>query len=100
MRHCCAAMTNALYFQCSDHKDKFECPDTLISYNEKFDEYGLIIHDGGESASTIRYCPYCGQQLPESKRVLWFETLEGMGFDDPVEQEIPPEFHSGAWYRG
>ena len=30
--------------------------------------YGLIIHDGGTSAVTIQFCPWCGSKLPASKR--------------------------------
>jgi hypothetical protein len=93
-------MTEALELHCTEHENRFECPDALVSYNEKFDEYGLIIHDGGAAVSPINYCPYCGEKLPESRRDLWFDTLERMGYDDPAEQEIPQEFHSGDWYRG
>lgn len=100
MRHCCSAMTKALEHHCAEHSNRFECPDALISYYDKFDEYGLIIHDGGTAVSSIDYCPYCGKKLPESKRDLWFDTLESMGYDDPTEQEIPSEFQSGDWYRG
>lgn len=42
----------------------------------------------------------CGAKLPESKRDLWFDTLENLGFDDPIEQEIPEEFKTNKWYRG
>ncbi|MGY0552910.1 DUF6980 family protein [Vreelandella titanicae] len=100
MRHCCSAMTKALEHHCAEHENRFECPDALISYYDKFDEYGLIIHDGGTAVSSIDYCPYCDKKLPESKRDLWFDTLESMGYDDPTEQEIPSEFQSGDWYRG
>jgi len=93
-------MARALEHNCAEHKSRFDCPDALISYNENFDEYGLIIHDGGTAVSSIAYCPYCGHKLPKSKRDLWFDTLESMGYDDPAEQEIPPEFQSGDWYRG
>ena len=65
----------------------------------KFDEYGLIIHDGGSSYIDIKYCPWCGSKLPESKRDLWFETLENLGFEDPIEQNIPEEFQTGKWHK-
>ncbi len=100
MKHCCSAMARALEHQCAEHESRFDCPDALISYNEKFDEYGLIIHDGGTAVSSIAYCPYRGHELPKSKRDLWFDTLESMGYDDPAEQEIPAEFQAGDWYRG
>lgn len=98
MKHCCEQMDAAIRFECDTHSDKFECPDVLISYSEKFDEYGIIIHDGGASSSLIDYCPWCGTKLPESKRDLWFDTLEELGFDNPFDEEIPKEFNSRDWY--
>ncbi len=92
-------MERNLTLNCGDHKDEYSCPDVLIDYSEKFDEYGLIIHDGGTSSVEISYCPFCGAKLPESKRELWFDTLFDMGFDDPTEQDIPEKFKSNAWYR-
>lgn len=68
-------------------------------YNAKFDEYGIIIHDGGASFSEIKFCPYCGSSLPQSKRDLWFDTLEKLGYDDPFDQDIPEDFESNRWYK-
>ena len=92
-------MEQAIILDCNRHSDVYSCPDVLVRYIPKFDEYGIIIHDGGSSSKTIKYCPWCGQALPESKREAWFDTLESLGFDDPVEQDIPNEFSSDAWYR-
>lgn len=97
--HCCTQMANVCQLNCDQHNDAFECPDVLISYNEKFDEYGIIIRDGGSALSMIYYCPYCGAKLPSSKRDLWFSTLEKMGFYDPVDQSIPDEYKSSEWYK-
>lgn len=96
--HCCDGMDLALAQACVEHSDTLECPDALIAYNGKFDEYGVIIRDGGTSVSVINFCPYCGTKLPESKRDLWFDTLGEMGFDDPAEQDIPTSFQTGEWY--
>lgn len=98
-KHCCDTMDSVSTLNCDQHSDEFACPDVLISYGEVFDEYGIIIRDGGAAKSTISFCPYCGVKLPRSKRDLWFDTLEGLGFDDPTEQNIPEEFKSDAWYR-
>ena len=92
-------MGRALTLSCDKHADVYECPDVLVAYKEVFDEYGLIIHDGGSSSLAIKHCPWCGATLPESKRDLWFDTLEGLGFDDPIEQDIPKEYRSNAWYK-
>jgi len=99
MNHCCDQMKYASTLDCDQHQDEFSCPDVLILYLEKFDEYGIIIRDGGCSFSMINYCPWCGVNLPESKRDLWFDTLEKLGFDDPTEQDIPEEFNTGKWYQ-
>lgn len=96
--HCCEAMTRNVA-GCDDHPEPAGCPDALISYSARFDEYGIRIHDGGTSSLVISYCPWCGTRLPASRRDEWFTTLERMGFDDPWEQDIPSEFTSDAWYR-
>jgi len=96
--HCCATMDKALIFDCTIHKDKYECPDKLLSYSLVFDEYGLIIHDGGRSHISIYFCPWCGKKLPESKRDRWFDELEKLGFNDPFEENIPLEFMDDTWY--
>ena len=38
------------------------------------------------------------KKLPLSKRDLWFEVLESLGFDEPFEQNIPDDFNSNLWY--
>jgi len=98
-RHCCDEMRRQIAWHCSDHADPFECPDALVRYSDRFDEYGLIIHDGGTSVSVIHFCPWCGGRLPASKRDRWFKELEALGFNDPGEQEIPERFLSDAWWR-
>ena len=91
-------MASAVSFCCDVHKDPFECPDALIFYKPNYDEYGIIIHDG-PSYQNIGYCPWCGTKLGESKRDLWFDTLEELGFDEPFEQNIPKEFRSEEWWN-
>lgn len=97
--HCCETMKEQVNIKCKLHANSFDCPDILITYDRKFDEYGLIIHDGGSSSLEITYCPWCGSKLPDSKRGLWFEILEQLGFDAPVEQSIPEEFKTDKWYK-
>jgi hypothetical protein len=67
-KHCCSAMKERVEYVCEEHSSPFECADNLIYYSQKFDEYGLIIHDGGSSFISINFCPFCGTKLPESKR--------------------------------
>jgi hypothetical protein len=92
-------MTAQIAHHCDQHPNSFDCPDALILYVPCFDEYGIIIHDGGRSTLTIHYCPWCGTALPASTRDRWFEELAALGFDDPLMQPIPPAFTTDAWYR-
>ena len=91
-------MTEAVTASCEQHPDRYDCPDCLLTYSPKFDEYGLIIHDGGSSCVSIQFCPWCGAHLPESKRDRWFDELVALGFDEPFEQQIPDRFRTDAWY--
>jgi hypothetical protein len=99
MKHCCQQMADAVSHKCAEHADPFDCPDCLISYTPKFDEYGIIVHDGGSSSVRIRFCPFCGTCLPESKRYLWFEKLEALGIDDPGDPDVPAVFQTDEWIR-
>lgn len=89
IKHCCQEMERAITLDCEQHKDIYSCPDVLVQYIPKFDEYGILIHDGGSAAIGIKFCPWCGITLPESKRDEWFDALEELGFNDPAEQDIP-----------
>ncbi|MFF9126883.1 DUF6980 family protein [Streptomyces sp. NPDC014889] len=66
--HCCEAMSSHVDMRCGVHDDPFACPDALIGYSAEFQEYGLIIHDGGTSSITIDFCPWCGRRLAEPRR--------------------------------
>ena len=69
-KYCCERMKYFVNQKCKEHSNVFECPDIIIVYEEKFDEYGIIIHDGGTSYVQMDYCPWCGMKLPKSKRDL------------------------------
>lgn len=62
-KHCCEMMDIQVNHTCEVHKDLFDCPDHLISYSDKRESYGLIIHDGGASHISIAFCPWCGVQV-------------------------------------
>jgi hypothetical protein len=64
-KHCCERMNEIISFQCEMHSHPFECPDHLIHYSAKSNEYGLVIHDGGSSYVSISFCPWCGDRLPK-----------------------------------
>lgn len=98
-RHCCETMTRQANWSCDQHDDPFECPDALVLFSPRFQEYGLVIHDGGAAFAGIDFCPWCGHRLPESRRDRWFDELEGRGID-PWEDEVPPEFQDDRWLHG
>lgn len=97
MKYCCQQMEFAAESRCEQHADRWNCPDALITYNAKFDEYGIIIHDGGSAKIFICYCPWCGSKLPESQRDLWFDELEALGISDPFEDHIPERYKDHRW---
>lgn len=97
--HCCETMTHYANVDCDQHDDPFACPDSLITFDARFQEYGLIVHDGGTSAITIAFCPWCGRRLPNSQRDRWFDALERRGID-PGEDEIPAVFRDDRWLTG
>jgi hypothetical protein len=92
-------MADAVSYRCGQHPDPFDCHDCLIYYEPRFDEYGIIVHDGGSSYALIDFCPFCGKKLPESKRDLWFVKLEAMGFTDPWTDDVPAQFRTDQWFR-
>jgi hypothetical protein len=97
MKHCCDRMRAEVARNYGVGVARFRCPDSLVEYVPKFDEYGIIVHDGGSSKVQILFCPWCGARLPESKRDRWFDELEKRGLN-PLSDPIPPEFESDGWY--
>jgi hypothetical protein len=85
-RQCCESMQSAI--------DRHE---TGIIYISKFDEYGIHVEDGGSSHLVLNYCPWCGNKLPQSRRLEWFKQLEELGIDF-TKDVVPASFQSDAWY--
>ena len=96
----CVHIGNQITTTCPEHPDPCDCPDILVTYFPRFDEYSIAVRGGETAAVAIRYCPWCGVRLPESKRDRWFDELQKLGYDDPVQQDIPPEFLTDVWYKG
>ena len=94
---CCTAMAAALDFTCDQHADPFECGDGLIVYHEPFDEYGIVVHDGGASYVVIQHCPWCGTRLPDSRRDSWFDALDAIGIDSASADNVPAEYLTSVW---
>lgn len=97
---CCKEMQDALTNDCDQHENPFACPDVLVSYAPVFDEYGLIVRDGGASFVIISFCPFCGVKLPESKRDAWFDALDAQGIEGGLfSDDIPEPYNSAAWWH-
>ena len=98
-KYCCDKMKYFINKRCDKHNNVFQCSDNILVYIEKFDKYGIIIHDSGESYIVISYCPWCGKKLPLSKRDLWFDELDKLCIESPMEEEIPPKFKTDEWWK-
>jgi len=72
--------------------------DIPLIWTPKFREIGVRVLDGGDSSILLRFCPWCGNQLPESLRSEWFEELERREVD-PYGDGIPVEFLDERWYE-
>jgi hypothetical protein len=62
-KHCCEDMDYYVNLKCNIHENPSDCPDKLIIFDNKNNQYGLIIHDGGTSWIGIDFCPWCAAKL-------------------------------------
>jgi hypothetical protein len=86
--HCCDLMVRYL-----KNEDQF------IVYTPKFREYGVPVHDGGQSYIGINFCPWCGAKLPPPLRNEWFGELEKLGLVDRSLDSCPVEFQRDEWWK-
>jgi hypothetical protein len=94
--HCCKEMDAALTCVCDQHANPFDCGDQLLVFNDLFEEYGLIVHDGGASYVCIAYCPWCAARLPDSRRDAYFDLLDSLRLD--LAAELPERFTKTGWW--
>ncbi len=59
--HCCEQMHEHLIAICPVHPNRRDCPDAIVA--ETDGSFSLIVHDGGSSMISIRFCPWCGADL-------------------------------------
>ena len=99
-KFCCQEMHEKVC--CIDLEKSCDC-DKVIFYSSRFNEYGIPVCDGERGTASsyvlIQHCPWCGKPLPKSKRDEWFDLLERMGYDSPLENNVPEEFKTSAWYE-
>ena len=61
--YCCQDMQYQVEYRCEQHPDPYDCPDNVIVKADA-GYFGLPVHDGGSSHIVIRFCPWCGTELP------------------------------------
>ena len=94
--HCCAEMSEQANMAFPDAKSPLlGSPDKRIYWSPVFNEYGLICQPSAEVLH-IHHCPFCGFQLPVSRRDEWFETLEKGGWKTWGDL-IPSDLFSHDW---
>lgn len=98
MTYCCKELQFFLNYQFDVFRGTYEFPSNLLAYNAVLDEYGINMKDG-TSFVPIRYCPWCGQPLPESKMNRYISELQQMGYEQIFSEEVPDEFKSDEWWR-
>ena len=93
--HMCTAMAHA-----------FNDCGVMIAYLPHIGEYGIRIVDGSRPLDhqpirikAIRYCPWCGDPLPLSLRLVWENQLAALGFT-PDAPDIPEKFLTERWWGG
>lgn len=97
--HCCQTMRDQVKLSSECHSTDSLYSDALVAYTPRFDEYGLVIHDGGSSVLLIAFCPWCGANLPSSRRHEWFDQVEALGITDLDTSDLPEKYRSDAWFR-
>lgn len=89
-------MTRQVNHHCDRHDEPYDCPDAVVFFSARFQEYGLLVHDGGTSTIGIGFCPWCGRRLPPSQRDRWFQELQDRGIN-PWTDDLPAQFTDDRW---
>lgn len=97
-KHCCEVMDGFIDPKCVQHANPKDCEDALVFYDLRFDSYALLARFGSPWVTNINFCPWCGDPKRDL-RDTYFDTLERMGFDEPLSQEIPEPFRTDQWWK-
>jgi hypothetical protein len=71
-----------------------------LNYNSRFDEYSIARI--GSSVQVILFCPFCGGELPQSRRDQFFDELEAAKIDFDLgddESKLPYRFKQDLWWE-
>lgn len=77
---------------CEQFRYAVEEPEIPLYREAKFREFKIRVLDGGSSGIVLRFCPWCGEKLPDSLRNEWFDKLEQLGWTLTVkgyQQNLP-----------
>jgi len=112
VNYCCEMMKKNIYENRENKIYTGDKEDKVIYYNSQFDEYGIPIYDNlqfdehGKSISKsnsciiIHFCPWCGNNLPESKRDLFFSIIEKLGCNYIYDHDcIPKKYKKFGWWN-
>ncbi len=96
--HCCETMASYINPNCEQHSNPVDCEDALATYDAKTDSYALLARFWSSWVTQINFCPWCGDAMRDLSDKRYAE-LEALGFDEPLEQDIPEDFKSDLWWR-
>lgn len=83
---------------CTELASAVASDDLPLVYVRKFREFGILYSDGGTSYQLVVFCPFCGEQLPDSLRDEWFDSLERLGVE-PEDPAVPDAYAGDDWWR-
>ncbi|HET6953111.1 MAG TPA: hypothetical protein VFI47_22205 [Acidimicrobiales bacterium] len=93
--HCCEGMRS--HVEAVEEPALLAASDRPVVYDAVFDEYALARNLVAPGAEVISFCPFCGAELPTSKRDQWFDELRRRGLD-PDDPALDGRFRSDAWW--
>lgn len=96
-QHCCESMRTNV--RPVTEPPVLVASDRPVVYDLVFDEYCLA--NPGETivVELIAFCPWCGAELPASKRDRWFAELRRRGCT-PDDPDLDARFQSDRWWQG
>jgi hypothetical protein len=94
--HCCLDLANTTQ---TLRPDGLPDGDRTIAYDPVFAEYRLVEHRGRLHNKPLRHCPWCGADLPPSRRLKWFAAINHLGFT-PDDPDLPTQFATDQWWDG
>lgn len=101
-QHCCLQMAARIGLARAAPKDL-----PVLAWIATWDEYVVPVAGGSSvdshgspwSREVASFCPWCGSRLPASRQTDWYEQLHALGFDDPGNDAIPPDYDGDQWWR-